>query len=322
MRLSGGTELTNQSQTSQPNSYRAWWNLVCLSWQRHARSRLLVWVALSLLAVITLVVILLTQANRWSMGNMRYPDRRGPRVQQQLDTLQAMYSLSALEPNSNTIKTAVLSSAQLTVDNSSFYVFSTWLVFRLFATFLLPMWTISFSTDALGYDREAGNLLWLLTRPLSRGSIYLAKFVAALPWCLTLNLGGFAILCFAAGDFGRLALQLYWPAVLWGTVAYCALFHLMGACFRRPAVFAILYTFFLETAVGNLPDYLKRGSVSFYIRCLMYDAAQDYGIHPTNPQFFLPVSGQVAWIVLASFTVCLLGIGVWIFSRNEYLDLS
>ena len=64
---------------------------------------------------------------------------------------------------------------------------------------------------------------------------------------------GFALLCLAAGPPGRLALRLYWPAVVWATLAFTALFLLLGAYFRRPAVMAIVYSFCLEVVLGNMP---------------------------------------------------------------------
>src|SRR5205807_51325 len=75
-----------------------------------------------------------------------------------------------------------------------------------------------------------------------------------------------------------LAFQWFWPAVLWGTLTFCALFHLMSACFRRPAVVAIVYSFFLETILGNMPGYMKRVSISFYTRCLMFEPLDRYGV--------------------------------------------
>src|SRR5260221_116533 len=80
--------------------------------------------------------------------------------------------------------------------------------------------------------------------------IYVAKYLAALPWCLGLNLLGFAAICLAGGEPGWLALRLFWPAVACGTLAYAALFHLIAALFRRPAVVGIVYSFFFEMLVG------------------------------------------------------------------------
>src|SRR5262249_59830427 len=109
------------------------------------------------------------------------------------------------------------------VHSSGFFVFSNWVVFSVFTTFLLPLWSLSFATEGLGREREAGNLIWVLTRPLSRPAIYLAKYVSILPWCLALNLGGFWLLSVAAGGPRHPDFLLYWPARLAATFAFLAL---------------------------------------------------------------------------------------------------
>jgi ABC-2 type transport system permease protein len=220
------------------------------------------------------------------------------------------------------VEQAIAAADRQAVERSPLYIFSTWVIFTVFMGFLLPIWSLSFATEALGGERETRSLIWLLTRPLPRWSIYLAKFVAILPWSLGLNLGGFALLCLLGGPPGRTALRLYWPAVLGGTLAFCALFHLMSAMFRRAAVLSLVYAFFLEWIVGNMPGYMKRVSISFYTRCLMFDAAEPYGLHPDRPSIYLPVSGLAAWSVLLTLTVAFLLIGMVVFSRSEYQDLA
>ena len=71
-----------------------------------------------------------------------------------------------------------------------------------------------------------------------------------------------------------------------------------------------------------LPGYVKRVSISFYTRCLMFDAAETQGIQPIKPSVYLPVSSGVAWCVLLLLTVGLLLVGMMIFARAEYQDLS
>ncbi|HYV38815.1 MAG TPA: hypothetical protein VE988_24235 [Gemmataceae bacterium] len=134
--------------------------------------------------------------------------------------------------------------------------------------------------------------------------------------------GRFGLICLAGGAQGRLAFVTYWPAVVCGTVAFAALFHLMGAAFRRPAVIAILYAFFLETVMGNLPGDLKRASISYYMRSMMFDAASNFQLRPERPLLDVPASGPVALAVLMGATVVLLAVGSWWFSRQEYLDLA
>jgi hypothetical protein len=217
----------------------------------------------------------------------------------------------------------LLNSAQgVWASEFGFLLFSRRIVLGLFCGFLLPIWSLSFATEALGRERESQNLVWALTRPLSRPAIFLGKFVAALPWCLALNLGGFALMCLAAWPQGQLALELYLPAALLGTLAYAALFHLMGAWFRRSAVVAVLYSFFLESFMGSMPGYWKRCSISFYTRCLVFSAGEDHGVRPSDPALYIPVDAPTATAVLAAATLVFLVLGAIVFTRSEYLDLN
>jgi hypothetical protein len=163
-------------------------------------------------------------------------------------------------------------------------------------------------------------MIWLLTRPLSRPAIYLAKFVAVLPWCLTLNVGGYALLCLFAGRPGATAFRLFWPAVFWATLTFAALFFLMGAFFRRPAIVGLVYSFFLEVIIANMPGTLKRLSIGFYARCLMFESAAEKGLAPDNPVLYDPVSGKTALFVLVFSTVVLVAAGMFWFRRAEYVS--
>jgi ABC-type transport system involved in multi-copper enzyme maturation permease subunit len=309
-------------ETPTPSAWRAWCYLVWLSWQRQARAHLMVWIALGLLALTLLIVALQTHADRWGMWHWRFPRGQGERFETYLQMVSKLSALPWEDPASSGVQMARGAYDVALYHASGFFVFSNWIVFATFGTFLLPLWSLSFATEGLGREREAHNLLWVLTRPLSRPAIYLAKFVALLPWCLLLNLGGFALICLAAGQPGRLALRVYWPAILWGTLAFAALFHLLGALLRRPAVLALLYSFFLESVMGNMPGHFKRFSISYYVRCLMFDRAHEFGIRPERPQIYLPVSGSTAWLVLAGATVVFTLVGALLFTRNEELDVG
>jgi len=339
------------------SSWRAWFYLVWFSIQHQARARQMVWIARSLLVLMAAFVGLATLNGRWEMTHWRWlwiapadaRDLASAGSQDRLSVLQggtrlgpdmrpirytwltygktaeSMALLARLQPGLNpaaALEDAVAGASQVSLGRSGFYVFSNWIVFSIFVGFLLPIWCLSFATDALGSEREGRSLIWLLTRPLPRSSIYLAKFVALLPWSVIRNLGGFGLLCVLAGSPGHLAFRLYWPAVLGATLAFCALFHLMGALFRRAAIVALVYSFFLETLLGNMPGYMKRISVSFYTRCLMFDAAAGYGVEPEKPSIYLPVGSLAAWSVLLGVTAVLLVLGMVIFARTEYEDLA
>jgi ABC-type transport system involved in multi-copper enzyme maturation permease subunit len=296
--------------------------------------RQMVWIAIGLLVFALALVVVNTMANRWGMHHWRSPRRLGPTYVGWGYGTQAVAGLVHNSPGAHSIQTAVLGSYQAILsptarDNqgqllacSAFQVFSQTAIFSIFLTFLLPIWGLSFATESFGGERESQNLIWLLSRPQPRWSIYLGKFVALLPWSLGLNVGGFALLCLGAGPPGRLALRLYWPAIVSATLAFASLFLLIGAYFRRPAVVAIVYSFCLEVVLGNMPGYLKRVSVGFYARSMMFERAEEFGIYPDKPGVFLPVDGLTALIVLMVGTVSLLGLGMWVFSRTQYHEVE
>lgn len=281
----------------------------------------MVWIALGLLGLTVLAVGIQTQTGRWTMAGWTHPRGKGPTYAQHLANLSAI-NLPWQPPASAMQQMAVGAYDAVLTEGSGFFIFSDAVVFALFATFLLPMWCVCFATEGLGREREANNLLWVLTRPISRPGIFLAKYAALLPWCLLMNLGGFSLICLAGGRHGRLALEIYWPAIFWGTIAFSSLFHLLAACWRRAAVLALLYAFFIETLMGNMPGQFKRLSISFYTRCLMVERAHEFGIYPERPSWYYPVSGTTAWMVLAGFSIACLIVGAIAFTRNEYLDVN
>jgi ABC-type transport system involved in multi-copper enzyme maturation permease subunit len=307
----------------QPSTGRAWFYLIRLSFQRQARAHLMVWISLGLLGLSVVIVGINTRAGRWTKAHWTWP--RG-KDQPKYEDYVKMYGVAGslpFTPGQSAIPAMTYGAVHVSIHEASgFFVFSESIVFSLFTTFLLPMWTVAFATEGLGREREAQNLLWVLARPIPRWAIFLGKYVGLLPWCLALNLGGFALLCLAGGRHGSLALEIYWPAVFWGTLAFSALFHMLAACVRRAAIAGLLYAFFIETIMGNMPGHFKRLSISFYTRCLMFDRAHDLGVYPERPLIFLPVTGTTAWMVLAGVTVVCLAVGTWVFSRSEYLDVN
>jgi ABC-type transport system involved in multi-copper enzyme maturation permease subunit len=305
---------------------RAWFALVSLSIRRQARMRQMVWIALALLALTMVVVGVITFDNGWGMQRWRYPRRVTPPQERQsyqaISVALSMQSLMTppLDPRTAAIHELSSGTFAALLQRSPFLLFARWCMFSLFVSFLMPIWSLSFATEALAGEREARTLVWLLTRPLPRSAIYLAKFVALLPWCLIINVGGFLLICLAAGEAGRQTFRLFWPAVAAGTLAFVALFQFFSAWTRWPIVIGLVYAFFLEVLLGDMPGLMKRISISFYVRCLMFDAAEQSGLTPDKPQVYMPVDGHTAWIVILSATAVLLLAGMYVFALREYGD--
>jgi ABC-type transport system involved in multi-copper enzyme maturation permease subunit len=192
----------------------------------------------------------------------------------------------------------------------------------VYVSFLLPIFCLCYGVASISSDREEQTLVYLLVTPLPRPLIYFGKFSAALLLALAWTLGGMAILCAVSGSVGWEPFQRFWPAVLLATFAYVSLFHLLSAVFRRATIIALVYTLFLETVLGNMPGIVKRVAITFYTRCLIFDAGESLGVGPAggqNPALFLPLSGQTAFVVLCVLAATFFLLGMWQFSRREYV---
>jgi hypothetical protein len=330
--------------------------LVVHSFQRHWQVRQMGWVALGLLTIVTVVVAVLSATPAgWGLPYRpvgprltqqayadwlsregryqrldellleradpitRYPPRAHPALEVGLPT--------PLDPTRDALQSLILSVPRAVLTHGhqflrdwAFVNFSRWVVLTVYLGFILPLFTLSYASGAFGAEREGRTFVWLMTRPIPRSAIYLAKFLGTLPWCLLFSLGGFVVLCVAGGENGRRALQLYWPAALAATVAFASLFHLIGAVFRRPVIVCLVYVFFFELLVGTLPGSLKLMSLTFYARSLMYNGAAAAG-YPVG-MLGVPeaVSATTAWSVLVAATVGLTAVGTWLFARSEYRD--
>lgn len=297
-------------RSAPPSAFRAWLFLIAFSFRRQARVKQMVGIAIGLLAICLLLVGVFTVSSGWD----RYEWRMERVKPYNVELLAGAIAHHAVDESEY--------MARIWQETRPMAVFSRYVVFLLFLGFLLPLFSLSFAAGALGHERENRSMVWLMTRPLPRSGVYLAKFIGGLPWCLGLTVGGFGLLCLAGGETGRRAFVIYGPGVFAGSLAFAAIFHLMGALLPRPAIVGLLYAFFFETLLSELPipGTLKRLSINYYVRCLLYSAAEGENVPTESSSLFVPVSPTTAWIVLLATTVGLTAIGMWLFSRREYRD--
>ena len=191
----------------------------------------------------------------------------------------------------------------------------------VYVSFLLPMFCLSFGTAGIASDVEDRTLVYLLVTPIPRPWIFAAKSAASLVMSLAWTMTSLILLCYLSGKPGREALLVIWPGIFWSTLAYVSLFQLISVLFRRATILALAYALFLETFIGNIPGIVKRLAVSYYTKCLLFDASTEFGIQaagPFDPILFLPISGDAAQMAL-----CLISGGLWlagllIFTFREY----
>jgi len=325
---------------------RAFFALFLFSIARHAKVRQLGTVAFGLLALLTVVVAVISHGKVGWRLEKRQRSVASPLSADPPDNMMKMtyeeygrdrlpfYQAFPCSPDQFAIKAIAFApfwsmfnaeadaEHRRYLDDWAFLNFSRWVVFALFLAFLLPLFALAFASGSLGAERESRTLIWLTTRPLPRWAIYLAKLLATLPWVLGIAALGFGLLCLAGGSLGQRAMRIYWPAVLAAALALTCLFHLVGAVFRRPAIVGLVYIFFFETLVSNLPGSMKQLSLSYYVRSLFYNAtaAEIATVQPESVDVYAPTDNATAWATLLGVAVVLSVLGMFLFGRQEPKD--
>lgn len=192
-----------------------------------------------------------------------------------------------------------------------------------YLVFLVPIFAICYGASGIGHEREEQTLIYLLLTPLQRPVVYLVKAAAGLGLAAVWTAGTLLILCGLAGPEAAALVPVFLPGALLGVLAYAALFLLVGAIFRHGMIMCLVYWFFLEVLFGNMPGIIKRVSVAFYVRCVIYESGAEYELGPVSRvarEMFLPVSSMTAILVLSVGTVVLLTLGAAGFEVREYRD--
>ncbi len=334
------SEVAPATPDTEQSALRGFLVLIVQSFQRHWRVRQMGWVSLSLLSLVVAWVLLVSaspagwnlpgqRVSRTRVTNLQYAERLLPQNRYDLEKappLAAHELPTPVTPTRDALQSLLLSIPYVILQSERFLAdwgfmnFSRWVILGAFLGFVLPLFTLSYATAAFGTDRESRSLVWLMTRPIPRSGIYVAKFLGTLPWCTAFSLGGFVALGMAGGELGRRAIALYWPAAVGATLAFAALFHLIGAIFRRPVVVGLVYVFFFEALVAALPGSLKLLSLTFYARSLMYNAAVTAGYPADMLDVPQAVTSTTAWSVLAVAIFGFTTVGMWLFARSEYRD--
>jgi ABC-2 type transport system permease protein len=192
--------------------------------------------------------------------------------------------------------------------------------------FLLVMLCVVFGSGVITAETEGKTIVYLLTRPVPRWRIALVKFTAACGavlltvWLSTLLLG---LTAYGPGGLGKSPLGRDMTILPVGVLAYGALALLLGALFTRPLIVGLLYAFFWESWVPNLPGEFEKLSVMAYLRALAphpEPEAETRGIAELlKSAASSTITPTMAWWVLSLVIVIGLGLALLLFSTREYV---
>lgn len=190
--------------------------------------------------------------------------------------------------------------------------------------FVLVILSVIFGTGVVSQELEQKTLVYLLTRPVPRWRILLAKFggalvgITAASWLSALLLG---VSVFGGGLFRELVGRDLMILPI-GALAYGSFFLLLAAAFNRPLIIGLGFAFGWETWAPMLSGVFQRFSLMTYLRVLApHEGLTDQNNAMTmlfqmlNPD---KISQGTAWWTLSTVIVIALASSLLVFSRREY----
>lgn len=117
---------------------------------------------------------------------------------------------------------------------------------------MVPLIGVIAGTGAIGPEIDDGSIVYLLAKPVKRPTIIVTKLFVAIAVTMAFS----AVPTFVAGYIlngnGQQIAVAYTVAALVASIAYSALFLLLGTVSRHAVVFGLVYALVWETLFGSL----------------------------------------------------------------------
>jgi ABC-type transport system involved in multi-copper enzyme maturation permease subunit len=189
----------------------------------------------------------------------------------------------------------------------------------LLLVILLPLIA---GTGLVAQEAEARTLVYLLVRPLTRGSLLVGKFLGAWVATSALLLASLlaTILLLLSSDAFRSSgewlgrLPGLSAGLVLGAMAYGALFTLVGLVFSRPAMVGLFWAIGWENAIPFLPGWIKSLTVRHHLAALIPSDALPAGVRAA----LSPPSLGSGLVWLLGGALVSLAVSVWLFARRDY----
>jgi len=192
------------------------------------------------------------------------------------------------------------------------------IVFRI-----LALAAAIFATGVVSQEVEQKTIVYLLTRPVPRPVLILARTLAA---SVTVSIVGILSAIGTAlgtrATFGELFFRDC-SALILGSFAYCALFVLVSLLINKSMVINLIFAFGYEAAVPKMPGDIYKVSINSYLMSI----ASHPKIAPVTsdaapvatPAAVNTIQPGAAWLAMIGLVVlCSMFNAQW-FDRNEYV---
>ncbi|RSS53865.1 ABC transporter permease [Streptomyces sp. WAC01280] len=126
---------------------------------------------------------------------------------------------------------------------------------------MVPLIGVIAGTGAIGPEIDDGSIVYLLSKPVKRSSIIFTKLIVAIAVTMVFSAVPTLIAGFVLNGNGQQVAVAYTVAALVASIAYSALFLLLGTVSRHAVVIGLVYALVWETLFGSLISGAKTLSV-------------------------------------------------------------
>ncbi|AVZ74041.1 hypothetical protein SLUN_19610 [Streptomyces lunaelactis] len=117
---------------------------------------------------------------------------------------------------------------------------------------MVPLIGVIAGTGAIGPEIDDGSIVYLLAKPVKRSTIVFTKLIVAIAITMAFSAIPTFIAGFILNGNGQQVAVAYTVAALVASIAYSALFLLLGTVSRHAVVIGLVYALVWETLFGSL----------------------------------------------------------------------
>ncbi|QKW07880.1 ABC transporter permease [Streptomyces sp. NA04227] len=126
---------------------------------------------------------------------------------------------------------------------------------------MVPLIGVFAGTGAIGPEIDDGSVVYLLAKPIKRPSIIFTKLIVAVAVTMVFSAVPTLIAGLILNGNGQQVAVAYTVAALVASIAYAAIFLLLGTVTKHAVVFGLIYALVWEAVFGSLVDGARTLSV-------------------------------------------------------------
>ncbi|MGW0826248.1 ABC transporter permease [Streptomyces sp. NPDC002845] len=117
---------------------------------------------------------------------------------------------------------------------------------------MVPIIGVIAGTGAIGPEIDDGSVVYLLAKPVKRSTIIFTKLIVAIAVTMAFSAIPTLVAGLILNGNGQQIAAAYMVAALIASIAYAAMFLLLGTVTRHAVVFGLVYALVWETLFGSL----------------------------------------------------------------------